>query len=66
MFQRNQEELELYLQVGDTKEFIKSWSNIVEEVVLDAGQVHDLKERKKYKGHGEVKFEKNKSPYQGY
>ena len=64
MFKQNQEESKFDLQVGDTKEFINSWSNIVEEAVLDAGQVHDPRERK-YKGHGEVKLEKKKSPDQG-
>ena len=43
---QNQEELELYLQLGDTKKFITSWPNVVGGAVLAAGEIFDLKERK--------------------
>lgn len=65
MFKQHQEEFEFYLRVGDTKEFIKSWSDIAEETVLGAGEVHELKERKTYKGHGEVSFGKERIPISG-
>ena len=66
MSKQNQEEFEPYLRVWDTKEFINSWSNIVEEAVLDAGQVHDPNERKNTRAMEKLILKRNKSPDQGF
>ena len=63
-FQKHKAELQVYLDAGDTEEFIKVWSHIVEEAILDAGKIMDEMTRTKYKGHGIVQMEKRKYPCQ--
>ena len=57
-FEKRAAELQVYLDAGDTEEFIKVWSHIVEEAILDAGKIMDEKTRANYKGHGYVQMEK--------
>ena len=64
-FNEHAAELQVYLDAGDTEEFIKVWSHIVEEATLDAGKIMDEKTRVKYKGHGYVQMEKKRIPVSG-
>ena len=57
-FKQNREKFELYLQIGDIKKRTSAWFNLVEESVLDAGEIFEQKERNKYKGRVEVVLEK--------
>ena len=59
-FLKQTNELNQTLDKNETDGFIQTWSSIVEEAVLDAGQIEDPKERKRYKGHGDVQMDTNK------
>ena len=64
-FQQQSVKLETCLNLGNSKAFLSLWSNVVEDSVLNAGNITEPKERKQIKGHGEVVLQKKKNPISG-
>ena len=58
-------ELQGYIDRKQHQQFITRWSQIMENSVLDAAEIYDKLERKRYQGHGQVDIKAKKIQHSG-